>query len=306
MIHFPHNYRTIGLLPASYGLEDSDLKAGCRHLEKLGCRVILPEVELKSCRYLAAGDSVRAAALHSLLNNPDVEMIMAMRGGYGSARILPLVDWDLLKRRNLPIVGHSDLTAFHLAAWKKGMGREIFGPMLRPQFVNEEYLAWEEANISSLVSCLEMSAQVFSPATMNSIKVLKEGRARGPLVPANLTMLLSLLGTPYLPDLSGTILVLEDIGEAAYRIDRGLNQLEQAGILPRLAGLVFGEFTDCENSHFLPEILTEAAAGINGPVVSGLQFGHIPCSCSLPLGALGRLDGDCLEVSPADDRPERC
>jgi muramoyltetrapeptide carboxypeptidase len=122
------------------------------------------------------------------------------------------------------------------------------------------------------------------------LRVLREGDAAGPLVPANLSVLTSLVGTRFLPDLTGAVLVIEDVGEAAYRVDRYLNQLLHSGCLARLAGLVYGQFTEGDDAQWLPAVFADFARQIRGPVVAGLEFGHGFPSLSLPVGRLARLE----------------
>jgi len=143
--------------------------------------------------------------------------------------------------------------------------------------------------LTSFAAAWDAVAEVALPSGTR-LTTLRPGRAVGPLVPATLAILAALLSTPFLPSLDGAILVLEDVHEAAHRIDRYLTQLEHAHLLCRLGGLVFGSFTDGEDSEWLPSIFAEFAAKIPGPVVCGLPFGHQFPSISLPVGRLARLE----------------
>jgi muramoyltetrapeptide carboxypeptidase len=254
--------------------------------------VVVPEAPGGARRYLAASDAARAAQLHELLADRRVEVILAVRGGFGVTRLLDDLDWQAVRRRNLPAIGYSDFTAFLLAAWRHGCDRLVHGPMLCPDFcrklLTEAERADTQAALRSLAACLRGSRQLL-PSSAAPL-VLRAGRARGPLAPANLSLLTALLGTGHLPDLNGCILVVEDVNEAAHRIDRMLTQLRAAGILPRLAGLAFGQFTAGEDSAYLPEIMAEAAAVVPGPVLAGLPFGHVAPTISLPVGAAAEID----------------
>jgi len=288
---FPAHIKKIGLFAPAFASDSQTVETVLRRFEDCCSEFVMPAHKSKTpLRYFAGEDQARAEEFNELLHEEDLDMMMALRGGYGCARMLPFINWNLLKNRHMPVVGYSDLTALHLAAWKQGCENQFFGPMLMSQFGREDYLPFLDRNLASLSRCLTRNFSFLEPSDMASLETVKPGEAEGALVPANLTVLESLLGTPYMPDLSSCILVLEDVGEASYSIDRTLNHLRQTGILERLSGLVFGQFTDCENGHFLPEILQEYAAFVNGPVVSGLPFGHTPYSVSLPVGRKCVLD----------------
>jgi len=289
--------KNIGLWQASFAVSPETLEQVRNFLTKIGVGCITTSRVLRPHTYLAATDQERAQELHDLLDNPQVDIVMAARGGYGSARMLPYIDWDFLRHHTRPIVGYSDLTAFFLAMQARGLDNAFFGPMLSPVATKPEYQQY----FSSALSRLEQFVNGILPdenlipgpmAEPGAVRVLKTGRARGKIVPANFTVLSSLIGTPWLPDLSGCILLLEDVDEAAYRIDRMLNQLRQTGILAKLSALIFGQFTDCENGHFLPEILAEYATFVPGPVLSGFTFGHIPDSLVVPCGHLIEINAE--------------
>ncbi len=158
-----------------------------------------------------------------------------------------------------------------------------------------------EEDRRQLVWTLDSLASVLSVKTggrlTHPVLPLRDGRARGPLIPVNLAVLNSLLGTPHCPDLTGCILVIEDVNEAAYRVDRYLNQLRQARVLGRLAGLVTAQFSQCDDAEYLPEVFADFAGCVNGPVASGLPFGHAFPSLSLPVGMQAALTVEGTEAS---------
>ncbi|NLZ63819.1 MAG: hypothetical protein GX902_08425 [Lentisphaerae bacterium] len=281
---FPESIHTIGIFaPAKYPPPEL-YQLGREKLLSCGvaCKGDLPT---KPWRLFAGSDDERLLALQQLLQDPEVDLLLAACGGSGSARLLPRLDWQLWRERNLPVVGYSDITALHLAALRHGCRRQVHGPMLCRQWGdNAEAYA---ANMESLAAVLQGNEQLL-PA-WHGARVLQSGKATGQLIPANLTLLGTLLATPFLPDLKGAILVLEDVNLPAHALDRALNQLQQSGILGSLSGLIFGQFSAAEDAQHIPDILSEYATEVNGPVLCDLQFGHINPSLSLPVGRLSHL-----------------
>jgi muramoyltetrapeptide carboxypeptidase len=295
---FPEHIRTVGVA-APCGIPDPErLARGKRRLETWGLEVVDRTQGLTPDRFLAATDNHRQKTLRELLSNRHVHAIVAARGGYGAARLLPLLDWERIRQRNLPIVGYSDCTALHMAALANGCTNHIFGPMVTGDFAripdNEDETAQLAAVFASLRTAFAPPPN--TPVCGTPLHALRRGTATGPVTPANLAVLTSLLGTPFFPDLSDCILVLEDVNEAAYRVDRCLNQLDQAGVLGKLGGLVFGQFTDCEDGQWIPEVMKCFATRINGPVARGLPFGHAFPSIALPVGIPATLTANPPEV----------
>ena len=285
---FPASIRTIGVFAASKAVQAADFQSALGKLQSCGVTVKHTCTNKHPYRYFAGTDEQRIRNLQQLLADPEIDLLLAARGGFGCARILEQLDWTALRRRNLPVVGYSDLTAFHLAALKFGCRNHIQGPMLCTQWGASCPEPAFSAAMESLSSCLHHCSNLL-PA-WHQAKTLVPGKASGPLLPCNLTLLCSLIGTPFLPDFNQVILVLEDIHLPAHGLDRCLNQLRQNGILQKLSGLIFGQFSDCEDQEFLPEIFAEYAAFIHGPVLTNLAFGHPNPSISLPVGKLVHLD----------------
>ncbi len=285
---FGNKIRRVGLFSLSGVADSVRVEAGIRLLDSWGVGHVLPGYG-RPLRYLQASDRERADAFNALLADCQVDAFMALRGGYGVTRALDLLDWELLKMRGIPLVGYSDVTALLLAAWGRGCRCLVHGPMLCSTLACASPLLTQA--LRSFARCLAGETCPMLPG--NRLHALRGGFARGPLVPMNLTMLCNLIGTAYMPSLSGCILALEDVGEAAYAIDRMLRHLAASGILGILGGLVFGSFTDCEHGEFLPEIFEEYASCVKGPVASGLAFGHIMPSASILMGGMAELDVLC-------------
>ncbi len=293
-------FRRVGVWAPSGIPDPGRLALGIARLETWGIEVLPPPEAGPTRRFFAGTDAARAEALHSLLRTPHLEAIFAVRGGYGAVRTLEHLDWGLIERVRTPLIGYSDVTALHLAFLQRGLPGCISGPMpavgLSCELRTEEDRAALAYSLRSLVdACTGYGAVRLPPG--RELHVLRPGRARGPMAPANLSVLLAQIGTPWMPDLNGALLVLEDIDEAAYRIDRGLTQLRQHGVLSGLAGLVFGDFRNVEDEEWLPEILAEFAQFVPGPVARGLPYGHCRPMTSVPVGRPGRLE--CPESGPA-------
>lgn len=287
----PFHFSNIGFFSLSGVCDEERLAVAERRLREWGVTAIMPR-PAKALRYLDGTDGERLRCFNELLANPQVEMMVALRGGFGVTRVLDSIDWEAMRRRNLPIVGYSDVSALHLAALAHGCCNHIHGPMLLSQFGKEAASQEDERNvndtIASLKACIAGNPCPILPDAQ--LQVIQEGHVpAAPIVPCNFSMLVSLLGTPHLPQLKNTILAVEDISEDAYRVDRMLAQLKSAGILKSLKGLVFGDFTDCENPQYLPEIFAEYAKCVKGPVISGLPFGHGRRTMSIRVGAFVEL-----------------
>ena len=271
---FPDHIRKIGLFPLSLGTQGEEyLPTALKRLSDWGVEYVCPEPQGPQLRYMAASDQERARIFNTLLANEEIDLLFAIRGGFGAARALPYIDWDLLLKRNIPVVGYSDMTAFLLAAWKKGFTNAISGVMAESSFGDPKSTAEKlEQGASALHRCVagETIATPFPP----DFTGLRTGSVTAPVVPANQMLLASLIGTPWQPDLTGVILVLEGINEDAITVDRYLTQLKGTGMLEKLAGLVFGTFTNCAQEQYLPEIFREYAALVPGPSCYGMPFGH--------------------------------
>ena len=284
---FPDAIHGIGIFTPARPAGPKPLTTAIRRFRKWGLTVLAPSPEGAATRYLAGSETGRTAPLHELLRNPQIQILMAARGGYGCARLFEHLDWDLLRACPKPIIGYSDLTALHLACLRHGIRTGISGPMAAVEFARTPSTAVDRQAMAftfrSLADVWQPQPTVGLPPKIR-LQGLKPGQVEAPVVPATLSVLVSLLGTPWLPELADTILVIEDVNEPAYKIDRYLTQLRQAGILPRLAGLILGSFNGGDDAEWLPEIFAEFAAFIPGPVAAGLPFGHCWPMVSVPVG----------------------
>lgn len=287
---FPISVHKIGVFALSNAPDASLLSRGAGALSQAFGGV---PVDMDSCictsgpRRFAGTDDARAEGFNRLVSESfDGELLVAARGGYGVTRVLEKLDFEALHRSGKALCGYSDTSALLLAAWKAGCTRLIHGPMVCSSWGRDPSSAGfteETREFYELVTQGRWSLECLG------LKVLQTGVGQGPVIPTNLTLLTALLGTKFLPDLTGTILVLEDVNEPAHAVDRRLAQLRSAGILERLQGLVFGHFTDAEDAEELPEVFQDYAQFVHGPVVSEFPLGHNHPSRPLPLGAIATL-----------------
>jgi muramoyltetrapeptide carboxypeptidase len=237
--------------------------------------------------YLAGSDEHRLADFNRFAADDDVDGIWCIRGGYGAMRLLDSLDYDAWRRRPKVLIGYSDITAFHAALGAHAKLVTYHGPTARSVLTDFTRASFTRAVVDGCNSC----------GTAPDASVLRGGTGRGRLVGGNLALVASLMGTPYELSLDGAILVLEDVNESVYRIDRMLTQLRLSGALDRLAGIAFGRFTeipdDATNAERpLDDVLQEVADRTNVPCLAGVPLGHIDDQWTVPLGATAELDAD--------------
>jgi muramoyltetrapeptide carboxypeptidase len=285
----------IGLVsPASAPSSSEMIEKGVRYLEHLGYAVKVGQYAAKVHGYLAGTDNQRAADFNTMIRDKSVKAIIAVRGGYGTPRILPLLDYRELKRQPKIIVGYSDITALQLAIFQKTGLVTFSGPMAGVE-MSDGIDPYTEEHFWRIVTSKSKVGELKNP-TDEPLKILRSGKCSGRILGGNLATAISLLKTPYAPDLAGCILTLEDVDEAPHRVDRMLAQLSNARILEHISGLVFGKFVDCVPSDpskpYLPieQVLENAAQRIKCPVASNFQYGHLPKKLTVPLGLRVRLD----------------
>ncbi len=278
----------VGVAALSGPIDPERLALGMAALERLGFEAV-PAVNLGSRSGMFAGsDTERLAAFHQLAADPSIAAILFARGGHGVLRVLPGIDWELLAARPRAYVGFSDLTPFLLEVVRR-LGLVAFhGPMVAADFAR----GMDEAERASFLGALAGRY----PAEQWFAGSIREGSepARGVLLGGCLSLLTATLGTPYSADLEGAILLLEDVGEPPYRIDRMLTQLRLSGGLDRLAGLVVGHLDD-GNRPLAPEaawreLLADALGSFTWPVGIGHNSGHRSPNWTLPLGLPAVLD----------------
>jgi muramoyltetrapeptide carboxypeptidase len=232
--------------------------------------------------FLAGTDARRLEELQDAIDDPAIAGIIAARGGYGATRLLDALELEPLRSRPKLLIGFSDITALHAVWSQKGVG-SIHGPMVAALGRGPD------AQLARVVEALEGRHK----RVLTGLRTLTPGRARGPLLGGNLAVLCSLLGTPFMPDLSGAVLLLEDVGERPYRVDRMLTSLRQSGALARAAGIMLGAFTNADpgsDGMTIEDVLQDRLGGLGLPVLAGAPVGHVDENEPVPLGAVIELD----------------
>lgn len=296
-----HPGDTIALIaPASTPATQERIDGGIKYLEKRGYRVVLGKHVSDVHGYLAGTDDARLEDLNGFIRNPNVRGIFAIRGGYGTPRILEGVDYAALKRDPKVIVGYSDLTALQLAIFARTNMVTFSGPMAGVEMW-KEIDPFTESHFWGMVEGRTERVVLRNP-TDHPARVLRGGTAEGTLIGGNLSLLQCLIGTQYLPALYGAVLAIEDVDEAPHRVDRMLAQLKNAGALSDASAVLYGQFTDCVPSDpskpFLniDQVLEDYVSAMRGPVLKDMMFGHIPQKFTLPLGVRVRVDASKGEV----------
>jgi muramoyltetrapeptide carboxypeptidase len=280
------------IAPAGPLKNPGELAASITHARALGWEPVAGKHALGRYGYLAGTDAERLDDLNTALRDDAIDAVWCLRGGYGVMRLLDDIDYDALRRRPRTILGYSDITALHAAIGLRSALVTYHGPTARGALSTFSRDSLERAIVAQEDSC----------GIAIGARTLRGGRAEGRLVGGNLALLTALAGTPYAPDYRGAILVLEDVGEATYRIDRMLTQLRLAGVLSQLAGIAFGHFTEATAPHDaasrpLDDVLREAADAAGVPAVAGIPIGHIDEQWTIPLGARAALDADAATLT---------
>ena len=289
--------------PAYAAFEREELMVPKEALEALGFRVRFGEHAFGRHGYFSGTDRERATDVNAMFADDSVAGILCFTGGWGTPRILPHLDYDLIARKPRVIVGFSDVTALINAIWQRTGLITFHGPTGSSTF--ETYSV---NNLRRAVMTAEAPGVLAPPPKrasdlvdrVNRVVRIAPGRATGRLVGGNLTLVASMMGTPWEIDTTGAILFLEDVEEAPYRIDRMLTQLAQGGKFERAAGVVFGRCSRCTAtgpSFSLEEIFRDRFGAGRIPMISGLSFGHIEQKLTLPVGALATLDADAGTLS---------
>jgi muramoyltetrapeptide carboxypeptidase len=295
---------TLGLvLPASNEMAADDIAWGREQLEALGFKVVMGRHAYDRHGYFAGTDRDRAADVNRMFADKDIDGIVCYTGGWGTPRMLPFLDYDLIARNPKVIIGFSDITALINTIYQKTGLVTFHGPVAGSTFT--EYSA---ENFRKVVMTAEPAGLLEPPEKRpselvdrtNRIIHLAPGKASGRLVGGNLTLIAATMGTPYEIDTAGAILFLEDIREEIYRVDRMLTQLALGGKFDRAAGIVFGRCTECQtrpSGFSLEDILRDRFGSLPVPAISGLSFGHIQDKLTLPIGIMATLDADAGTLS---------
>ncbi len=273
--------------PAGPLRDERDLQRAVDNVQALGWTPVVASNALARAGYFAGDDAHRALELNRALTDDAIDGVWCLRGGYGTTRILDALDYDTLARRPKPVIGYSDITALHAALIARAGVVTYHGPTARA--------ALSEFSRESLYRAVVTGCDPCGGAP--GARTLRSGRADGVLAGGNLALIAALAGTPYAPPFDGAIVVLEDIDEAVYRVDRMVRQLLMSGLLDGARALAFGACTNCpeasdDGARRLDDVIAETGDLLGIPTVSGVPVGHIDEQWTLPLGARAVLDAD--------------
>lgn len=258
----------------------------------------------ESTMYLAGTDAQRAKDLNDAFRDPTVDAIWCLRGGYGSPRLLPHLDYEAIRKNPKPFIGYSDITA-PLCAIHRMTGLVTFhGPIAGESQTDYTLAEFRRVLFEPRAAGIVGAAPAFPPRDgqvdrANRLYRISRGRAQGPLVGGNISVFSTLIGTPFEPELKGRILFLEEVGEEPYRIDRWLTQFVLTGKLSACAGVVLGKFHDCGPKDYKPsfngtwtwhEVAADRLGKLGIPVLAGVLFGHVADKTTLPVGVTAELD----------------
>ncbi len=284
--------------PGSY-ITEEEKEESIKNLRSLGFYVTYSDRLMQKKGYFSATDKERAADLNKMFERKDVQGIMCARGGYGGARILPFLDYDLIENNPKPLIGFSDVTAIQYAIYKYSSLITFHGPVSISTFSKFSIRNFEKVLMDPTFELELTNSTARKNYNPYGITVISEGTAEGELIGGNLSIAVSLIGTEYDVDYSGKIIFLEEFLEEPYRIDRMLTQMIQAGKFKDAAGIALGVFKLCEpnktnpsfaGSYSLMEVLQDRLGNLGIPVIYGLSFGHVIDKFVLPVGVKAELN----------------
>jgi muramoyltetrapeptide carboxypeptidase len=280
---------TVMLVSPSGPTRPERVARGIELLTGWGLRPMLAPNAYARQGYLAGADELRAADLNTAFADPEVRGVLCTRGGYGAQRVVDAIDMAAVRRDPKVVAGFSDITGLQLALWRGARLATVHGPGV----------AWLEERTPPLsAESLRAALMSTDPVVVKRIEseqtapVTVPGAASGTLIGGNLSLLASSVGTPDMPDLTGAIVLLEDVDEAPYRVDRMLTHLRRAGALAGIAGVAVGQFTNCADDWpvSVVEVLLDRLGDLGVPVLGGLPIGHGYGQLTVPVGVPATMD----------------
>lgn len=276
--------KKIAIISPSSPTTEIDTQKIADSLKKYGYEPIYGQASLDKERFLAGNDEARADDIMWAFIDKSIDAIMTLRGGYGSARLLDKLDYKFIAKHKKPLFGFSDATALQLALWKKSKLISFSG--LQASFLQDKIGNGLDKTFEAMLANKKISWEGLTPIT--------QGKATGHLIGGTLTLITSLIGTPYEPNFKKAILILEDVGEEPYRIDRMLTQLRLAGVFDKISGCVLGDWYKClskdKNDGNIDAVLEEHFSHLSIPIVKDFPYGHGIKGTVFPIGAKAKLN----------------
>lgn len=293
---------TIGLIaPASNAVENQGIRFAADVIRSLGFEVKDGKYLYSRDQYLAGTDLQRAEDVNRMFGDKDVDAIFCLRGGYGTPRILPYLDYDLIEKNPKVFLGSSDITAILIALYVKTGLVGFHGTNAMQNFSDYTLAEFKKVLVNPSAGTYigrppAIEEREGFADRKNRITRFTGGTATGRLIGGNLSLVATLIGTPYEPDFRDNILFLEDVWEEPYRVDRLLTQLWLAGKLQQVAGIAFGKFTKTEddegNSFSIEEVIRMRCEPLKVPTIRGLMIGHVADQTIVPIGIEAELNAD--------------
>jgi muramoyltetrapeptide carboxypeptidase len=272
----------IGIIAPAGPVNPDTLRSGIEILIGLGFKPVLGSHLYNEEGYLAGDDISRLEDIHEMIGNKEIKAIFCARGGYGCTRLLEKLDYSLIRRNPKIIMGFSDITALLISIWGKTGLITFHGPLVAG-LKNDS-----KSNAKHVVDLLGGEGGL--SIGLESADAFSAGEAEGILVGGNLSLIIHLIGTSYLPSLDGSILFLEEKGEAPYRLDRMLTHLHQSGMIKNIKGLIIGSLVECGGKKEIEQVLNNCCSDLNIPIVYGGPFGHGDKNMVLPVGVKAKFD----------------
>ncbi len=297
---FPETVRTVALAAPAGPVDPETFFHAASFLKSMGLKVLLPKSVSgeKGCSYLSGPAGERIADLNSFIRNSSTDLILCLRGGFGSVHLLGGIDWDTLRARRLPVAGYSDITALHMGMLARKAGIPLSTRMAATleSDLRNPFTARSLRRVFSLTFAKDRRHCPFRKTARLTAAAPEKEAVSAPLVCANLTVLSSLCGTPYLPSMENRILILEDIAEPVRKLDRALTQLQLNGVFSGCAAVIFANFRKCSPPEEIHSLAVRLAEENSIPVYSGLAFGHCARSLSFLCGEDAIISEGTLKV----------
>ena len=280
--------QTIGIVAPSGSFDLNLFEQGIKIIERSGFSAKFDNRIFAAHKYFAGSDSERAAVLNEMISDEQVHAIMCARGGYGALRILSKVDYDNITNSAKPFIGFSDITALHRAIWLKCGLVTFHGPVVT---------TLARCDKTSLSCWYRTLTEPITPTIdLSNTRILKPGKAVGIITGGNLTTLCHLTGTLFGSGYNANLLLIEDVGEAPYRVDRMLTHMKMAGLFEGVSAVLIGSFETCGEPQFIDRLILEIFENMQIPIISGFPAGHREPNWTLPMGVCAHLDTEKKEL----------
>ena len=290
---------TIGLIAPSSPTSGENVEKAKKTIIDMGFKVKMGKSPYERYGYLSGSDEIRAEDINEMFKDDQVDGIICLRGGYGTPRILDLIDYHAIRENPKVFVGYSDITALHIAFNQISNLLTFHGPMVTSDIIGD-FSDFSRDNLFDITMNTENTKTISNPEG-ERIVTINGGLAEGEIVGGNLSLIVSTIGTPYEIDTKDKILFIEEVGEEPYSIDRMLNQLRLSGKLEDASGIILGDFKNCDSekhdeSLTLEQVITDLVKPEGKPTIFNLKAGHCEPMVTLPFGVKAKLDADKGEI----------